>query len=186
MKVYYNLKVFGDGKLKRKTRKYRSRSFLKPFLYIFGNSVGGISNVCSDIGGSSRNTNGIIKVSYPGLLSYVNPDNVGIQIGTGNTAVTLTDYKLQTAVLHGASANKMLKHGTYTRNFITGATTSSFDIECMFLNSSGGSITVKETGIYGYDNNLYYFCVLRDVLASTVQVDDNEYLLVTYTIQVAV
>ena len=115
----------------------------------------------------------------------MNPDNAGIQVGTGNTAVTLTDYKLQTAVLHGTAAGKMLKHGTYTRNYVTGATTSSFDLECMFLNSSGGSITIKEVGVYGYSST-YYFCVIRDVLASTVQVDDNEYLLVTYTIQVAV
>ena len=170
----------------KKTRKFRSRSFLKPFLYNYANYIGGQTNACSDVGGVSRSTSASIpSCIHPGLNSFGASDSQGIQVGTNNTAVTLTDYKLNTKILHGTTSGKLEHLGTYVRNLTVGASTASFDLECMFKNAHAtDSVVIAESGIYGV--NSYYFCLVRDVLASTVTVAAGEYLLVTYTIQVSV
>jgi hypothetical protein len=56
----------------------------------------------------------------------------------------------------------------------------------MFENLSGASITVKETGLYGYmgivsTSAVYYYMLERNVLDSTIAVADGESLKITYT-----
>jgi hypothetical protein len=55
------------------------------------------------------------------------------------------------------------------------------------MNTGGGSITIKEVGIYakgrGYD--AYCHCIVRDVLAVTVTCPDPSQVTATYTLYTA-
>ena len=51
-----------------------------------------------------------------------------------------------------------------------------------FVNGSGGSITVREIGVYcTADPGNLYFCIVRDVLGSPVAVPDGGSITVIYT-----
>jgi hypothetical protein len=54
------------------------------------------------------------------------------------------------------------------------------------LNHSGGTITVKELGIYSLDGGASAtICLCRDIIADPgVDIDDGEYMYVKYTISV--
>ncbi|GAI73856.1 unnamed protein product, partial [marine sediment metagenome] len=59
-----------------------------------------------------------------------------------------------------------------------------------FTNSSGGSITVREIGIYCFSTDTgaiaRYFCIVRDVLATPQAVGNGEILTVQYTLRTTV
>ncbi len=117
-------------------------------------------------------------------------DQVGIIVGTGNTAVTPDDYKLETAVENGESAGQMQYGGCEFPQLPAFADPNgSFTIRRYFTNISGGGITVEEVGIYAighHSDGAYIYCVARDVVAPGVAVADTEILEVTYTFQITV
>ena len=195
-------------KLKKKYDPEQSRSFVKAFLQLLYIQTTNLNQNIIDIDNTSRAVEGalqgFIRVIHPGLSagddSYRNPNSVagfgivyaddcGIVVGTGTTAVAVADDNLATPAAHGVAATNMVHYGCYGLNYTTGATTASFDVERIFRNDSGGSIVVAEIGIYsrGYanDNLDYGFCIIRDVLASTITVLNGEYLKVKYTITVS-
>ena len=196
MKLYYRLEKFNSERRQiARGRRYRSRSFLKPFLYALNVGFGASSISIVDTGGSSRtyssfdssrfaHTHPGRDTSYDSSSSKV--DDVGIQVGTGDTAVAVTDYALKSRIVHGTGSGELTHLGCYVRNdtLNTGTDTATFDIEKMFLNESGGTITVKETGVYYSYTGSYTFCSVRDVISPTVSVLDGEYLKVTYTVSV--
>ncbi len=93
--------------------------------------------------------------------------NYGIQVGTGNTAVTITDYKLATPIVHGTGAGQ-LQYSTHTFNTITGTGPLGWTMTRSLQNSSGGDIVIAEMGIAGISS--YYVLFERTVLASTFTV----------------
>jgi hypothetical protein len=115
--------------------------------------------------------------------------DMGIVIGTSNTAVTPADNKLVTQINHGGAATQMLYGGceVYGLTFVN--PNGSMIIRRFFENVSGGGITVEEVGIYaGGPTSLangYFFCIARDVTGGVV-VADTELLEVTYTVQITV
>jgi hypothetical protein len=110
----------------------------------------------------------------------------GIMVGTGTAAVITTDDNLQTLIQHGTSSGKLQYLGCMIPGDVTiSAPNASFNIERLFLNSSGGDVTINEIGIYAaYFTSIY--CIIRDLVSPAVTVANNEYLKVTYTIQVSV
>lgn len=123
-------------------------------------------------------------------------DNIGIVVGTGNTAVTPQDYALVTKVAHGNAANQMLYGGQEILAPTFADPNGSMVLRRLFENVSGGSITVNEVGIYApagyrvytsaYHYYAYEFCVARDVVSPGVAVANTEWLKVTYTTQITV
>lgn len=107
----------------------------------------------------------------------------GIQVGTNNTAVTADDYKLNTIVANGTGGGQLQQMPCFCNPVVTDATTSAMSIDRVFLNHSGGTITIKELGIYGRGS--YTFCLARDIIADPgVDIDDGEYMHVRYAISV--
>lgn len=102
----------------------------------------------------------------------------GIQVGTNNTAVTADDYKLNTI------NTTLILMPCVVDAVVTGAATSSMTIHRLFLNHTGGTITVKELGIYGSTSGRNW-CLARDIIADPgVDVVDGNYMHVIYTISV--
>ena len=128
------------------------------------------------------------------LYSYVYGEDVGIVVGTDSAAVAPSQTKLLAPIVHGTGAGELEYFGMLVMdeadfNVDTGADEAYFEIERIFRNASGGSITIEEIGIntaarlcshVGVDR---IFCILRDV--DSIEVADGEYLKIKYRIKVA-
>ena len=143
-----------------------------PHELFLGAPVGGVTTMVGDGGGTGTPMLG---------------DLFGIVIGTGNTAVTASDDKLSTKILHGEGAGTLLFGGVEFYGLTFTNPNGSFNIRRYFTNVAGGSITVQESGLYarGHAISTNPFCVCRDVFAG-VTVANGQILSVVYTIQITV
>lgn len=115
----------------------------------------------------------------------VNNDTYGVMVGTGITAPTVTDTKMETKIAHGIGAGQMQYSAVTFGAPTSDGSTAHFTITRDFANNSGGSITVREIGLYSY---LYsavggseILLMIRD--AVNIAVPDGETLTVNYRIQ---
>lgn len=113
----------------------------------------------------------------------IDGEEIGVVVGTGNIAVTVSDRALQTKIMHGYTSGKMVHHGCLVDNLVIGASSASFTITRFLENLSGGSINVSEMGLYclGYDSTSS-FAISRKLLAAPVTVANNEILKAVCTI----
>ena len=141
---------------------------------------------CAGTGGKSRQ---YIKTAWN---NYVYGENLGIIVGTDSTAITPSQTKVIAPIAHGTAAGELEYFGMLVMdeadfNVDTGADEAYFEIERIFRNASGGSITIEEIGInaLAWQGQIIdeVFCILRDV--DTIVVADDEYLKIKYRIKVA-
>ena len=179
-----------DGQI-RDHRVMKSESFVRQFLellwiqafqlpYKKPYSIRDTSNTLRDIANSG------CTFDATGAVGEV---VLGIIAGTGNTAVTINDYAIETLIAHGVGAGQ-LQYGAVTFGApASDATTSQFTITRNFANGSGGAITVNEVGLYvdGYlQPNHYPFMIIRDIIGGGISVPDGETLTVNYREQAVV
>ena len=116
-----------------------------------------------------------------------NEDDNSIVVGTGNTAVTISDYQLETQIAHGGGAGQ-LTHQTATVNAsVVAAPNCGFIIERAFVNNSGGDITARESAIYvtvRVSARWEYAMVVRDVFGAPQLIPNGGSLIVNYTLRV--
>ena len=217
MQVHYTLSHYDRRhRLVGKTPPEPSRSFVKAFLQLLYVEMADLTQNIIDITNTSKTIadaqRASLSVAHPGLdakddfflfdnfqrgtdFPYnVFSDGKGIIVGTSNTAVAVADDNLVAPIAHGTSAGQFVYYGCWGLNYTTGASSASFDVERIFKNSSGGSITVAEIGMYCTATNainpvsteVFSFCLLRDVISPTVAVLNGEYLKVKYTVTVSV
>lgn len=121
-----------------------------------------------------------------GYYCTTNNEYYGIVIGTGTTAFDLDDFRLDTPIVSGNTANKL-----YYQAQVAPVTTYSGDPDFtenilhkrVFNNNSGGTITVNEVGLIyyvGYYPN--YILMSRDVLDVPAVVLNGAQLTVTVSI----
>ncbi|MBU0777450.1 hypothetical protein KKF82_04240 [Patescibacteria group bacterium] len=184
-----------QGKVVSRERR-RARSMLKLWnQYIYVMMVftpGGGSLVVTDIDGNSWGLGPGTGGKPFTMKSGAGVTNYGIVVGTGNTAVQIDDYALKTLIAEGAGAGQM----NYLPCTVADATVSdpfcSFVVSRSIANNSGGSITVRETGIYtilerGVSPFLTgYGCIVREVLGTPQEVPNGGAMTVDYTVRVTV
>lgn len=116
--------------------------------------------------------------------------DIGIIVGSDNTAVTPTDTKLNTRINHGNAAGQLEYGGCEVLEPSFANPNGSMLIRRYFTNDSGGNVTVQECGIYsfGYQDtsHIYNYCIARDVVNPAVVVADTEILVATYTVGITV
>lgn len=139
-------------------------------------------------GTSLANDTGGVSRSRPLQCLYVTAIATnalyGIVVGSGTNAPAMTDYKLQTQILHGSAAG-LLYHQACSINPVTVAGANAyFPIQRNFNNNSGADITVQEVGLYVMDNT-YYFCLARDLTGGHVVPNTKTYV-AQYTWSVSV
>lgn len=194
-----------------KTPLIPSHSFLKQFLdriYMYNAQL---NTTITDITNAARtvqivNYTSMFVINNPGLdsafvynsLSAPAAADYGIVVGTDNTAVSPTNYKLGTIIPHGTSSGQFEYYGCWVSNFTitSGSQQATFDIERICRNGSGGNITVNEIGLYFIaeaqgTSELKSFCIVRDVLGtasgtSATTVNNGEYLKIKYTFKIQV
>lgn len=119
--------------------------------------------------------------------ALVNIDDYGIVVGTGDTAETNTDYKLDTQLTEGVGAGN-ITHGEQVIEAVAevGANVD-LEVKRSFVNNTGSTITIKEAGLYMKSGRFAaYFCIIRDVLPASVDVPDKCALTVYYTLRTTV
>ena len=109
----------------------------------------------------TNSNNGVVSTGANSLnLSLVsNTALVGAIIGTGTTAVTIDDYKLETQV----SAN--INHG-YSDTWVkeVDANTIYLYITRMLVNTTASDVAIKEVGLATDDVNSAYYILLERTL----------------------
>lgn len=135
-------------------------------------SDGSQSTTATDVTGSSRTLS--INTRFIKCDGGAGIDTKGIVVGTGSTAVAMTDTKLVTQTAHGTSADQ-LSHGltTFYPVDTVGANPRYTNIARGFQNNSGAAITINEAGLYGnhtHSGGDANFCLCRDLITFTVPI----------------
>lgn len=129
-------------------------------------------------------------------------DCVGIVIGTGNTAFSFEDFKLKNKIVEGTCpacgcncccCSRFMSYIAAVDHTIDASTYMIYNASCdqkwrlalprFFNNNSGGTITVKETGIYTrLTNPAFSFLHARDVFACVACVVNGGQIKITYSL----
>lgn len=171
-------------------RTMKSMSFVRQFLELlfveFNKLPPKAALLMKDIGGSPRYIReGCRNFDCAGGVGDLGR---GVMVGTGATAPTIDDYRLEATIGHGSGAGQLQYGGVTFGLPASDPTTSQFTITRDFANASGGDITVNEIGLYvvGWDGGARYFMVIRDVIAGGIVVPNGQTLTVNYREQAVV
>ena len=125
------------------------------------------------------------------MNGYANADDFGIVIGTGSTPVTVSDYALENQIRQGTGPGQMDHLVCTVAASVVSDPDCDFLISRSFANNSGGSITVRESGIYVWMERCVSpftsyarACVVRDVFSTPQVVPDGGGITVNYTLRV--
>ena len=188
------------GKILRQDSR-KSESFVQQFLQLLFITMqmpnSGNPQSVRDTGNTLRNVypafntggnnNGYLMDTYAAATSALN----SIVVGTGAVAPTISDYKLGTLIAHGVGGGQLSYGATTYGAPATDGTTSQFTITRNFANSSGGTITPTEIGLYcaWYDQGgsvARYFMIIRDVIAGGIAVPNGQTLTINYRPQATI
>lgn len=111
--------------------------------------------------------------------------NLGIVVGSGTTTPTPNNYQLAAQIANGTGSGQ-LSYGAVSlvAPWVSGGDIF-MSITRSFTNSSPGTVTVAEIGIYA-KNGTYTNCIIRDVLPSPISVDIGSIFSVEYKFKVTV
>lgn len=182
--------------------------FLASFMRLLYRHIGQTTRAVFDIDNNSRThhvahptfcavRHGGINVESSPNSEYQEGYKYGIVLGTGNNAVAMGDYYLQTPIEHGEGAGEMLYYGGFAEGFAVGANYAEFSIFKAVENNSGGQIQINEyVLVVATDDNssapaanttnrdfVYLFTITRNTLTAPVAVEDQEILKVIYTLR---
>jgi hypothetical protein len=183
-----------DGKI-REHRTIKSKSYVRQFFDLLMVQMNSTSEL---VPATIRDTGNIERDICVSAFNFAcnavaNTDSYGIQVGTGNTAPTISDYKLQTQIAHGSGAGQLQYGGVAFGLPASDAIQSHFTITRDFSNLSGTPITVYEIGLVVKGDipepwqaskasiaAQYNFLTIRDVIAAGINVLNGETLTVNY------
>jgi len=167
------------GKVIKRYPWRRANSLLKNFsLLLYLQMSQSATVTITDTGGTPRSCapNAIVFESYAGA----GDTGGGIVIGTGATAVAMTDTKLVTQVTTNITHSVVL-----TTSWNPFANTWGVLIVRTFTNATGGNLNIKEVGLYlqSYAGGNRYICCERSLYNVTVA--NNASVIFTYGISVS-
>ncbi len=171
----------GKKARRRFYRRWRSRSFLRNYLRAFlGFTSQGLNISTWEI----VDTGGTTRISGAGAKAQANTSSnkFKLVVGSGTTAVTPTDFAEATAIT-GANADFQDVFDDSSGDTI------AFRWVGTIVNGSGGSWSVNETLVQvdcEWGSTQRFFTIIRDVLGSTVTVNDGQAITVSYTLQTTV
>ena len=116
--------------------------------------------------------------------------NMGIVIGTSDTPVNVSDYRLSGLITQGFGAGQMDYMAMVINPSVVADPNCDFFMSRQMANNSGGLITVRESGIYVMmERSLSpfttaYGCGVRDVFTTPQDVPDGGGITMEYTLRV--
>lgn len=115
---------------------------------------------------------------------------MGIVIGTSNTPVAISDYRMGALIAQGFGAGQMDYMVMVINASVVADPNCDFFVSRQMANNSGGLITVRESGIYVMmERSLSpftaaYGCGVRDVFGTPQDVPDGGGITIEYTLRV--
>jgi len=176
------------GKVIGGHRRRLCKSFVKAFMQhleiLMAHAFDASSDLVSikDVDGTDRSVSvgAIDSDLYFACEAPPNEGLYGTLIGIGTTAPAVADHTIETQILHGISTAEKMEHGATS---IQSAGVSGSDMEMTitraFVNSSGGTIVVKEVGVVTKTKTTWYFLILHDAVDDSVA--NGQTYTVTYT-----
>jgi len=167
--------------------EFKKEVLMQSFLSNWINWVRGVfvgANVTiKDTGGTNR-SNPIQQT-----LNLLGPEgnvNYGIRVGTGTTAVAIDNYAIETPIAHGNGGGQLYHKVTTVSATTTAGSSSYITIQRNLDNNSGGTITVQEAGVIGYNSGSgWYFLLARDITGA-IAIGNTKTFVATYTYQTTV
>ena len=175
-----------NGKVIQRIRKRKCSSYVIALIDHLNSFMGAANNTIKDTGGTNRSYE---PATYAANISMnvaggATVTTFGIRAGTGTTAVTISDYAVETPIAEGTGAGQLSHGATSVGAPSTVGSSRQFTIARTFTNNSGASITVNEVGLYSRYSTVYYFMLERSLL--TFSIANGASATVTYTIKVTV
>jgi len=173
-----------DGKVLYRKRE-KSRSFVRAWLHQLYGHMTSLSMSTPDIGGVNRS---IFEYETCFQMDGMGGTSFGIVFGTGDTAVTVSDYGMEALIAAGEGAGQFqYLYNEVSERVVAGAD-CYFTITRRAFNLSGDNITVAEWGLYfrAWSGSNNYMCAVRDVPALPLLVPDATVLTGVYTLKITV
>ena len=176
-----------DGKVISDTGTKPAKSFVIAILEFIYGMFNNVNRSTEDTSGASNQVYVWGQWTYDNLSvrAPVSDDDYGLVVGTGDTAEDNEDYKLETQITEGIGAGNITHGAVIAGSAAVVGANVDLELKRAFTNLTGSTITVKEAGIYTESQN-QFFCIVRDVLGSPVNVPDNCSLTVYYTVRTTV
>jgi len=175
-----------NGKVIARERR-KSRSFLRQWNDIIRSQVTGatgyIKRIDADVVKGIAPEGQNIKMTSAGGIET----SQSIVVGSGDTAVTISDYYVETVIAHGAGAGELNYQAATVNDSVVSAPNCGFVVERAFINDSGGDVTVREMAICVRMKGETYFgyaCIARDVLGAPQVIPNGGSLSTAYTLRV--
>ena len=181
------------GKVIKRYRKRQSKSFVVAFIQILSALMGHTFNAGSDsitvtdTSNAGQTVDADTETRKCTLASEEGAGSglVGIVVGTGVTAPDIDDYTLETKIAQGVGAGQLQYGACGVGVPAKVGATYEMVITRAVVNGSGGTITVKEVGLYCRDQMTnWYFLLLHDAVDDAI--NNGQTYTVTYTIVIAV
>jgi len=171
------------GKIVSRERR-KSKSFVEQWnqaIYIH----------CSQTAFTMTDISGVGQSKGPQYLDLymagsAGDDDDGIVVGTGNTAVAIDDYALDSLITEGAGAGQLNYLDCTVDLPVVAAPNCGYLVSRSAVNNSGALITARESGIQAAMGppNADYFLVVRDVFAAAQDIPNGGSITVDYTLRV--
>jgi hypothetical protein len=160
------------------------RSYVLPFidaLYQQGRGTG--TTTIKDVGGTNR------ALGNDGnqfqFLTTGTTGNRGPVVGTSSTAVAIGDTALGAKIADGSGAGQLTHQAPTQTAPTTSGSSRSWTAQRVFVNNSGGTITIQECGFHWHTAS-WAFLMVRDLVAGGLAVPALGSATLTYTFSIAV
>ncbi len=185
MNLYYEVIVKDkDGKLLAHL-KQPARSWLKQWSQLIYGGMSGVTQSVLDTNGVSRTQS--ITYDLLGIVGLAGNASLGVVAGTGTNPVTINDYRLQSQIVHGVGVGQFNHQATeIIYPPLVSGSECYFQVKRIFINGSGGMVSVNEIGVYGAITSSFPACIIRDVLVGTVNIPDGGSMTVIYRVKAVV
>jgi len=185
VKVFIHYKDFDkDGNVTGES-EHEANSLVIGFMKVLAAMFGSLTLATIDTSNTSRNNVGADADNFD-VAAAAGVTTTGIVVGTGTTAVTISDYNLATPIAHGTGAGQ-LSYGavTFDANTTTSGSSVFFQIYRTLTNNTASTITIEEVGLVGAGSTTgWYF--LYDRTLSTKALTAGAATAITYKIQITV
>jgi len=173
-----------DGKVLYRKRE-KSRSFVRAWLHSLYAHMTSFTMSTPDITGANRNVRED-EVSF--TMDGNGGTSFGIVFGTGDTAVTVSDYGMEALIAAGGGAGQFQYCWNEVSERVVAGADCYFTVTRRAFNLSGDNITVAEWGLYArvYDGSNRYVCAVRDVPEAPLLVPTDTVLTGVYTLKITV
>ncbi len=178
------LNVYKLDKKDRPVKKVlhkRCNSLVIAFIDILNAHMRQGTNAIIDTGAGAGTSRNVDARGQNFATNYSSGDKAGsltsgIVLGTGTTAVALADHRIETVISHGTSAGNLDYGDTgYGLPVTIGTTTRQFRVFRTVHNGSGGSITVKEVGLYVAGGSVPWWFMIDHTAVNIAMADATGY-----------